>query len=232
MMPGLLTPESLIDGFLVGLICGAVPLYVGAVRNRLRLGFSGLIACILGGLLLGLPLAIAVGGFVVWRIYRAHNAQPIDEDTQARNRHRVITVLALLGIGVAGYLTWIHYSGVAIFCGGSNTCELVNSSRYAFIGPFPGIGLDQIPVAMLGLGAYILMLALSLFPPREDRQWPDQLLFALALIGTLFQLYLTYIELFVLHAICYWCVSSQTIILLIFLLALPRRSRTVEAVEV
>ena len=228
-MLGLLTPDALIDGFLVGLICGAVPLYVGAIKNQLRLGFGGLIACILGGLLLGLPLAIAVGGFVVWRIYRARDAQPVDAETHARNRHRVITVLALLGIGVAGYLTWIHYSGVAIFCGGSNTCELVNSSRFAFIGPLPIVG--QIPVAMLGLGAYILMLALSLFPPREDRQWPDQLLFALALIGTLFQLYLTYIELFVLHAICYWCVSSQTIILLIFLLALPRRSPTAEVAE-
>ena len=230
-MLGLLTPESLIDGFLVGLICGAVPLYIGAIKNRLRLGFGGLIACIVSGFLLGLPLAVVVGGFVVWRIYRSRDAQSIDEDTQVRNRHRVITILALLGIGVAGYLTWIHYSGIPIFCGGSNTCEEVNSSRYAFIGPFPGLGLDQIPVAMLGLGAYILMLALSLLPLSEDRQWPDQLLFALALIGTLFQLYLAYIELFVLHAICYWCVSSQTIILLIFLLALPRRSRTAEVAE-
>ena len=228
-MLGLLTPESLIDGFLVGLICGAIPLYVGAIKDRVRLGFGGLIACIVGGLLLGLPLAVAIGGFVVWRIMRLQTAQPIAERVHARNRHRVIVILCVLGLGVAGYLTSIHYTGIPIFCGGLNSCETVNTSRFAFIGPLPVIGL--IPVALLGVGGYLLMLALALFPSNEDRQWPDQLLFALALIGTLFQLYLTYIELFVLRAICYWCASDQVIILLIFLLALPRRLRTAEVVE-
>jgi uncharacterized membrane protein len=228
-MLGLLTPESLIDGFLVGLICGAIPLYVGAIKNQVRLGFSGLVACTLSGLLLGLLLAIPVGGLIVWQIIRSQAAQPIDDRVHARNRHRVIIILCVLGLGVAGYLTSIHYTGIPIFCGGSNSCETVNTSRFAFIGPLPVIGL--IPVALLGVGGYLLMLALALFPPKEDRQWPDQLLFALALIGTLFQLYLTYIELFVLRAICYWCVSSQIIILLIFLLALPRRLRTAEVVE-
>jgi hypothetical protein len=63
-MLGFLTPESLIDGFLVGLIFGAIPLYVGAIKNRVRLGFIGLTAGTLSGLLLGLLLAIPVSGFV------------------------------------------------------------------------------------------------------------------------------------------------------------------------
>lgn len=137
-----------------------------------------------------------------------------------KNRQRWITLLSVLGIGVAGYLTYIHYSGEPILCGGSNSCELVNTSRFAFIGP--------IPVALIGLGGYIAILVLSLIKTDENRLWPAQLIFGFALIGVLFQGYLSYIELFVLHAICYWCVSSQIIILLIFILALPRRTLATE----
>jgi uncharacterized membrane protein len=129
-------------------------------------------------------------------------------------RRLAITILSILGIVVSGYLTYIHYSGEPIFCGGTNSCELVNSSRYAFIG--------TIPVSALGLLAYIAILILSFIKSDADRQWPAMLTFGLALIGVMFQLYLSYIELFVLHAICYWCVSSQIIILVIFILALPR----------
>jgi vitamin-K-epoxide reductase (warfarin-sensitive) len=130
-------------------------------------------------------------------------------------RQRIISILCLPGIFVSGYLTYVHYSGEPIYCGGSNSCELVNSSRFAFIGP--------IPVSALGLAGYILILILSLVKSDEERPWPAILIFGLSLIGVMFQLYLSYIEAFVLYEICYWCVSSQIIILIIFLLALPRR---------
>lgn len=126
-------------------------------------------------------------------------------------RRLAITLLSVLGIGVSGYLTWIHYSGEPIFCGGSNSCELVNSSRFAFIG--------SIPVSAFGLGAYVLILAISLIKTDENRLWPAQAIFGLALIGVLFQWYLFYIEVAVLHALCYWCVASQITITLIFILA-------------
>jgi vitamin-K-epoxide reductase (warfarin-sensitive) len=132
------------------------------------------------------------------------------------NRLRIITILAVLGIFVSGYLTYSHYSGEPVYCGGASSCELVNSSRFAFIGP--------IPVAALGLAGYITILILSLIKSDEDRQWPAMLLFGMALIGVMFQWYLFYIEIAVLYAICYWCVSSQIIITLIFILALPRRT--------
>lgn len=127
-----------------------------------------------------------------------------------------ITVLSVLGIFVSGYLTYIHYSGEPIICGGSNSCELVNASRYAFIGP--------IPVSALGLAAYIALLILSLIKSDEERQWPAVLMFGVSLIGVMFQWYLFYIEVAVLHALCYWCISSQVIITAIFILALPRRT--------
>jgi uncharacterized membrane protein len=221
IMFGLLTPDSLIDGFLVGLICGVIPLFFSTGKDRLKLGFGGLLACVVGGLLLGLLLALPLAALFLWLIFR--NSVEVPFEVQARNRRLVIIVLTVLGIFVAGYLTWSHYSGEPVYCGGSNSCELVNSSRFAFLGP--------IPVALIGVTGYLIILVLSLIPPQEDRQWPMLLIFGGALIGVMLQWYLFYIEVAVLRAICYWCVTSQTIITLIFLLAFPRRAPDVEELE-
>ncbi len=130
-----------------------------------------------------------------------------------KSRRTWIIILTLLGLLVSGYLSWTHLSGVPIACGESNSCELVNSSRYAYLG--------NIPVAYLGLIGYITILVLSLIPIKEDRQWPEVLRFGVALIGVMFQWYLFYIEAAVLHAFCYWCIASQAIITVIFILSLP-----------
>ena len=138
-------------------------------------------------------------------------------------RRLAITVLAVLGILASGYLTYSHFSGEPVYCGGTNSCELVNSSRFAYIGP--------VPVAVLGLIAYVVILILSLIKSDEERQWPAILTFGVALIGVMFQWYLFYIEVAKLRAICYWCVSSQVFITLIFILALPRRTPVEEETE-
>lgn len=221
IMLGLLTPDSLIDGFLIGLICGVIPLFFSTGKNRLKLGFTAVAACLAGGLLLGLLLAVPVAVLFLWLIFRRSAEVPFE--VQARNRRLVIIVLTVLGIFVAGYLTWSHFSGGPVYCGGSNSCELVNSSRFAYLG--------TIPVALIGLIGYVIILALSLIPPKEDRQWPMLLIFGGALIGVILQWYLFYIEVAVLRAICYWCVASQTIITLIFLLSFPRRAADVEEAE-
>jgi len=220
-MFGLLLSNSLIDGFLVGLIFGVLPLFFSTSRNRLALGFGGLLACMVSGALLGLLLAIPLAALFLWLIFR--NGTEVPFEVQARNRRLVIIVLTLLGIFVSGYLTWSHYSGEPVYCGGSNSCELVNNSRFAFLGP--------IPVALIGLTGYLIILVLSLVPPKDDRQWPMLLIFGGALIGVMLQWYLFYIEVAVLRAICYWCVTSQTIITLIFLLSFPRRAPDVEEAE-
>jgi uncharacterized membrane protein len=123
-----------------------------------------------------------------------------------------ILVLALIGTGVAGYLTYVHYEGLKIICSNSG-CGTVQSSQYAKI-----VG---IPVATLGLLGYLGILGSLLIKTELGRMTG----FGIALIGFLFSLYLTYRELFTIHAVCEWCVSSAVIMTLLFILTAVRLLR-------
>lgn len=125
-----------------------------------------------------------------------------------------IALLILLGIGVAGYLVYVHYADIDPVCaGGSSGCHTVQASDYA--------DLLGVPVAVIGLGGY-LALAASLFVPGEAGRAIGM---ALALIGAGFSLYLTYLELFVIDAICQWCVASAVIMVLLGVLMTVRMAR-------
>jgi uncharacterized membrane protein len=80
-----------------------------------------------------------------------------------------------------------------------------------------------VDVALIGVLGYAGLLALtlaSLQPGLTGRRWPATVLAGLAGIGVLFAAYLTYLELFVIHAICRWCVASAFVILALFIVAL------------
>ncbi len=120
-----------------------------------------------------------------------------------RLRVAALTV-ALLGAGVAAYLTYVHYAGLAPFCaGGGHGCERVQSSVYAKLG--------GVPVAVLGLAGY-LAIAAALAAPGERARLAAA---ALAIAGFGFSAYLTYLELFVIDAICQWCVVSAVLMTLL-----------------
>lgn len=126
----------------------------------------------------------------------------------------VIPAAALLGVLVAGYLTWVHWGGSLALCTGVGDCETVNNSEYAAVG--------GIPVALLGFGMYVVLLALSLYrrwAPPGHRSSLALAVFGISLMGVLYSAYLTYIELDVLHAVCPWCVSSAVLITLIFVVS-------------
>jgi uncharacterized membrane protein len=111
-----------------------------------------------------------------------------------------IAVLSLAGIGVAGYLTWVHYADLEPICaGGSGGCEKVQNSDEA--------ELAGVPVALLGLIGYGAILA-SLAMPGDAGRFTGALL---ALAGFGFSAYLTYVELFEIDAVCQWCVASAVI---------------------
>ncbi len=128
----------------------------------------------------------------------------------------LMRLLALSGLGVSGYLTWTHLTNQAIACGGSQDCDLVQQSAYSAV-----LG---IPVALLGMLTYITLLALLFLRGRLSEAWDAYIplaVFGISLIGVLYSAYLTYLEIYVIHAICRWCVSSAVIMTAIFLLSLP-----------
>jgi uncharacterized membrane protein len=108
----------------------------------------------------------------------------------------------VVGLLISAYLSWVHYAGVVPVCvGGSGGCETVQASSYATI-----LG---VPVAELGLVGYSGLL-LSALLRGEACAYLGLLV---ALVGTLFSAYLTYLEVFVIQAICEWCVASATVMI-------------------
>jgi len=131
-------------------------------------------------------------------------------------RRQAIVLLALVGLLVATYL-WLYKIGVlGVLQCGTGSCESVQASRYA--------ELFGIPVALYGVAGYAALMALGLasLQPRVavDRR-VAVLLATLATVGFAFSVYLTAIELFVLHEICRWCVASAVIATAIWVLSLP-----------
>ena len=108
--------------------------------------------------------------------------------------------LALAGVAIAGYLTWIHYAGLEAVCvGGTGGCERVQSSPWA--------ELAGIPIAVLGLAAYATILASLALPEQAGRTVAA----FVSLVGVGFSAWLTYVELVEIEAICQWCVASAVV---------------------
>ena len=131
--------------------------------------------------------------------------------------NRAVFLLSSVGLLVAGYLWFLHATSGDVPCGGSHDCATVAESPYA---RFP-VGSGPW-VAMYGTFGYVTLIGLSLArtfaeDPKRDRQF---LTFATlgAAAGTLFSLYLTFVEATILHAWCKWCLTSQVIIALVFLI--------------
>ena len=117
---------------------------------------------------------------------------------------------SLLGLLVAGYLLSTRIGTVPLVCGVSNWCEVVTTSRYAYI--------FGIPVAAYGVGFYLTMLILSLVLGRDTRVMPY--MFGLSTAGFLFTGYLFSLQQYVIRAFCLWCISSAIIATLLFVMSL------------
>lgn len=117
-------------------------------------------------------------------------------------------VLATIGVGLASYLTYVHYSGTPPVCTPGGSCLKVQTSIYS--------KLAGVPVALMGLIGYILILG-SLLVRESERARLATL--ALTTGGFGFSAYLTYRELFSLKAICEWCASSAILMMILFCLA-------------
>jgi uncharacterized membrane protein len=134
-------------------------------------------------------------------------------DRTDRTLHRALIVLALVGIGIAGYLTYVHYRGLSPICAINEGCEKVQSSRYAKVG--------GVPVPLIGLIGYVAIFA-SLLVRGELARLATA---GMAIGGFAFSVYLTSLELFQIHAICQWCVGSAIVMTAIAVLATIRALR-------
>ena len=122
-----------------------------------------------------------------------------------------VAVLALGGVLVSTYLLLFKLGVIgSMVCGAANECERVQASRYAMFLGFP--------VAAYGVGGYVVLLALALWGLQGARASGPAItrwLAGLSALGVGFSLYLLYLELFVIHAICRWCSVSGVLILAI-----------------
>ena len=129
-----------------------------------------------------------------------------------------LAVVAIAGIAVAGYLTYVHYRPDALICTSHGGCETVQESSYA--------ELAGIPVALLGLIAWCAVLALVAWDSEPART----LVAAIALGGAGFAIYLVTLQAFVIDAWCIWCMVNDLVLVpLLAILAIWRTLRTPEA---
>jgi uncharacterized membrane protein len=131
----------------------------------------------------------------------------------------VMILLVIAGLGVSAYLMWGYtVPGATLSCGGSSGCETVKNSVYA--------NLAGVPLPVLGLTSYtilLVLLALQGQPAISSRGGSPYIalaIFGISLAGVIYSAYLTYIEFFVIYAICRWCVASAIIMVALFVLSI------------
>jgi uncharacterized membrane protein len=120
-------------------------------------------------------------------------------------------ILALIGTGIAGYLTYVHYAGIEPVCAIAHGCEKVQTSEWA--------KLAGVPVALLGLLGYAGILLALLVRDDETGRFAAT---ALAWVGFAFSAYLTYREIWTIDAICVWCVASAVTLTLLVIVTTVR----------
>jgi uncharacterized membrane protein len=109
-------------------------------------------------------------------------------------------LVAAAGAAIAAYLTWVHYDEAALVCVAGGSCETVQRSSYS--------ELAGIPVALLGLVSYTVVFALVLWNTPTARLAAA----SLAFVGLVFGIYLLALQLFVIDAVCVWCVANDLVI--------------------
>jgi uncharacterized membrane protein len=125
-------------------------------------------------------------------------------------------VFAVIGLLVSIYMTIYKLTANDAMCLGSGDCSTVNASRYSEI--------YGIPVALLGVGGFLAILFVH-FMENRARLFKEQgtlIVFGMGLFGFVFSLYLTYLEFYVIHAVCPFCVASAVAITAVFIIGIIR----------
>ena len=126
----------------------------------------------------------------------------------------IIAALALAGVGLATYLAMYKLGYIGTLACNVGQCETVNLSKWSiFIG---------IPVAVWGLGFYVALFLVAFVGTMArfaNAEWVSHVMLAMTGWGVLFSAWLTYLELFVIHAVCMFCVISAILVCVLFVLS-------------
>jgi uncharacterized membrane protein len=119
-------------------------------------------------------------------------------------------VLAVVGLALSAYLSYVHYNLDALVCG-TGGCELVQTSKYS--------EMFGIPIALFGVAMFVFVIAGIILRERrpEAADLVSTAILAILLTAILYWIYLTYLEINVIHAICQWCVASSMVTLTLFI---------------
>ncbi|MGD8321167.1 MAG: vitamin K epoxide reductase family protein [Gemmatimonadota bacterium] len=143
-----------------------------------------------------------------------------DQETPPPTNRMVVAVLALMGLFIAFYLTAHALGWTGPLRCGIGSCETVQSSEWATLGP--------IPVAAIGLVGYLALLVLAVVgiqPAWRGSGLVGGLLLLGSTLALAYSAFLTYLEAFVIRAWCQWCVTSAILVTIIFLASLPEARR-------
>jgi uncharacterized membrane protein len=124
----------------------------------------------------------------------------------------VLAILDVIGLGIASYLSFVELRGELPSCGPLRGCEQVALSEYSRIG--------GVPVAVFGVGLSLVLLSLAIVWWRTNDGRLLAAHYGLSLLGVVFEIYFTYLELFVIGAVCVWCASYGVSLVARFLVAL------------
>ncbi len=166
---------------------------------------------LLGNILAVIVLVGMIGSLIFAGINLAKDELP--DQTQTNNW--LIPVLSVIGIGVAAYLSFVEINQAEAVCGPVGDCNTVQQSSYAIL-------FGILPMGILGLLGYLAVIILWLAGNLDFEAWKNKintLLWIVTLIGTLFSVYLTFLEPFVIGATCMWCIVSAIVMTILFLLA-------------
>jgi uncharacterized membrane protein len=152
-------------------------------------------------------LASVLWTATIWRQSRGRSTRGGEE--------WIIPILCLIGLGVAGYLAYVETAQVTAVCGPVGDCNTVQQSEYARL-------FGILPIGVLGILGYLGIITAWLigrFIKGRPARVASVTLFLMTAFGTLFSIYLTFLEPFVIGATCAWCLTSAVIMTLLMLLS-------------
>jgi uncharacterized membrane protein len=175
----------------------------------------------------GVAVLVLIGliGMVVYTAVAFR--QPIDHAKDPPSwSNLAIPILSLIGIVVAAYLAYVETAEVSAVCGPVGDCNTVQQSSYARL-------FGVLPIGWLGVIGYVAIIAAWLVKRSATGQLAHLAalaLFAMTLFGTLFSIYLTFLEPFVIGATCMWCITSAIVMALLLWLSIPDGRRAIKTI--